>query len=396
MTAVKAKVGKAPAERAARADAKKTAKAPPAAVPFVLFGASGMLAGEFLRLCEGHPALRAAFLVSRDPGSLGSAHPHLSPHDHPSAGGAAIPAVDPAGAAEELASLLAGGRRAAAVFALPHGESPAVWRSLRARLGPLVENLFVVDLAADYRFSDPQLYAAAYGEPHADPGECQHFAYGLPELGRASLGKARRVAAPGCFATAMQLAVVPAARAGVLDRARPWILLGITGSSGSGNTPRLGTHHPFREGNLWVYSQSGHRHEHELAQALAPSGAIPTIHFSAASGPFVRGIHLTAWLPLRPAPARPLDTAAARAIYAEAYAGEPFVEVLAEGAPDIRRVAGSNRASLAVSVRGDLLHVLLTLDNLIKGGAGQGLQCLNRMLGFPESWGLPRAGLGVC
>jgi N-acetyl-gamma-glutamyl-phosphate reductase len=189
----------------------------------------------------------------------------------------------------------------------------------------------------------------------------------------------------------MQLAVVPAARAGALDRARPWILFGVTGSSGSGNAPKLGTHHPFRDGNLWVYSLGGHRHEAELAQALAPSGPIPTIQFNAASGPFVRGIHMSAWLPL----ARGLDASAARAIYADAYANEPFVEVLAEGVPDLRRVVGSNRASLAVSVRGGVLTVLLTLDNLVKGGAGQGLQCLNRMLGFPESWGLPRAGLGV-
>jgi [amino group carrier protein]-6-phospho-L-2-aminoadipate/5-phospho-L-glutamate reductase len=167
--------------------------------------------------------------------------------------------------------------------------------------------------------------------------------------------------------------------------------LGITGSSGSGAAPKPGTHHPYRDGNLWVYASDGHRHEAELAQALAREGVRARIQFSAASGPFVRGIHLSAWLPL----ARPLDARAARAIYAEAYANEPFVEVLEEGAPDLRRVVGSNRASLGVYVRDGVLGVHLTLDNLVKGGAGQALQCLNRMLGFPETWGLPRAGLGV-
>jgi N-acetyl-gamma-glutamyl-phosphate reductase len=84
-----------------------------------------------------------------------------------------------------------------------------------------------------------------------------------------------------------------------------------------------------------------------------------------------------------------------RAVYADAYADQPFVEVLREGVPDLRRVVGSNRASLAVHVRGELLTVLLTLDNMIKGGAGQGLQCLNLMLDMPETWGLARSGLGV-
>ena len=118
----------------------------------------------------------------------------------------------------------------------------------------------------------------------------------------------------------------------------------------------------------------------------------PPLHFVAHSGPFARGIHLTAALPL----AAPIETAAAYEAFSEAYAGEPFVEVLEHGVPDLRSVAGSNRAALAVSVRGSVLTVVLTLDNLIKGGAGQALQCLNLALGLPETHGLPRSGLGVC
>lgn len=109
------------------------------------------------------------------------------------------------------------------------------------------------------------------------------------------------------------------------------------------------------------------------------------------SGPFARGIHLTACLPL----ARQIEREEARALYARAYADEPFVQVLAEGVPDLRRVVGSNSAALALGVRGSVLQVLCTLDNLVKGGAGQALQCLNLMLGFPETWGLSRSGLGV-
>lgn len=352
--------------------------APP--VSLFVFGARGLLAGELLRLCELHPALTVAGAFSRE------ADPR--PHAHLGDGVAARPSD---GAAEELAEHVALGMPAAVLLALPHGESARAWRALRERLGDAAEELLLVDLAADYRLSDTERYRAAYGRAHPDSEGLSDFVYGLPELGRARLRPARRVAAPGCFATALQLAVVPAARAGVLDAGRPWILNGVTGSSGSGVEPKPSTHHPHRHDNLWAYSVGGHRHEAELEQALAPLGVAPPLCFVACSGPWARGIHLTASLPL----ARTLSPLAARELYEEAYGGEPFVEVLAEGAPDLRSVVGSNRAVLAVHVQHGVLHVLLTLDNMIKGGAGQALQCLNLMLGLPETAGLPRWGLGV-
>ena len=277
------------------------------------------------------------------------------------------------------------------MLALPHGESARAWLALREKLGAAAEALFVLDLSADFRLREPALHRATYSHAHPAPAELARFVYGLPELAREPLRGARRVAAPGCFATALQLAVLPAAEARVLVVRRPWVLNGITGSSGSGNEPKPGTHHPHRHGNLWAYSVGGHRHEAELNQALAPLGPLPELAFVAHSGPFARGIHLGAVLPL----ARELDTAEARALFAERYRGEPFVEVLPEGTPDLRSVTGSNRVSIGVAVRGSVLHVLLTLDNLVKGGAGQGMQCLNLMLGFAETAGLPRVGLGV-
>jgi N-acetyl-gamma-glutamyl-phosphate reductase common form len=254
----------------------------------------------------------------------------------------------------------------------------------------------VVDLAADFRLRDPELYRATYGREHPAPEWLAEFAYGLPELAPGELAGARRAAAPGCFATALQLATVPAARAGLLDVSRPWILNGVTGSSGSGAVPRPGTHHPHRHGNLWVYAASGHRHEAELLQTLRSDGIEPPIHFVAHSGPFARGIHLTAALPLSEAHAGSIDTGAAIEAFAAAFEGQPFVEVLPEGVPDLRSVVGSNRASIGASVRGEVLTVMVTLDNMIKGGAGQALQCLNLMLGLSETSGLPRYGLGVC
>lgn len=349
-------------------------------VPVFLFGARGMLAGEFLRLLELHPRLELAAALSREPGT--ELHRHLAN---------GLCASDPAAAEQALLAHLARGERAALVLALPHGESARAWLALRSKLGQRAEALHVLDLSADFRLRDPALQRATYGHAHPSTDELARFVYGLPELGREPIRGARRVAAPGCFATALQLAVLPAAEARVLDPARPWILHGITGSSGSGNEPKPGTHHPHRHGNLWAYSVGGHRHEAELQQALAPLGPLPELAFVAHSGPFARGIHLAAALPL----ARPLDTAEARALYRERYRGEPFVEVLADRTPDLRSVTGSNRVSIGVAARGSVLHVLLTLDNLVKGGAGQGLQCLNLMLGFAETAGLPRVGLGV-
>ena len=345
-----------------------------------LFGARGMLAGEFLRFLELHPGLELAAAVSREAGDL---HRHV-------AGG--VVATDAASAEAELLRRARAGERVAVVLALPHGESARTWLALKAQLGAEAERVFVLDLAADFRLRDPARHQRTYGHAHASPEELARFAYGLPELAREALDGRTRVAAAGCFATALQLAAVPAAEAQLLDGARPWVFSGITGSSGSGNEPKPGTHHPHRHGNLWAYSVGGHRHEAELLQAVQPHGYAPALAFVAHSGPFARGIHLHAALPL----AKPLEESAARALYAERFRGAPFVEVLAEGTPDLRTVAGSNRAVLSVHVRGEVLTVLVTLDNLVKGGAGQGLQCLNRMLGFPETSGLPRSGLGVC
>lgn len=347
-----------------------------------VFGARGMLAGEFLRLIESHPGLRLAAAVSRSESDLAEAHPHAT---------LALPAAEEGEATERLAYALAAGESCAAVLALPHGESAALCGRLRDVLGPWADDLALVDLAADFRLRDPARYQRAYGKPHPLPEALADFVYGLPELDRRRLARARRVAAPGCFATALQLATVPAARAGLLDVARPWFFTGVTGSSGSGATPAAGTHHPWRHGNLWAYGLDGHRHEAELAQALAPLGLAPTLHFVPHSGPFARGIHLTAMLPL----AGPTAISDVRAAYVGSYGGEPFVEVLSGRVPDLRSVVGSNRATLGLHVRGDVLTVLCTLDNLVKGGAGQALQCLNAMLGFPETYGLPRAGLGV-
>jgi N-acetyl-gamma-glutamyl-phosphate reductase common form len=250
--------------------------------------------------------------------------------------------------------------------------------------------LRVVDLSADHRLRDAAAHAAWYG-PHPDPDELPRFVYGLPELAGDALLGAARIAAPGCFATALQLACLPAAEAGVLAEDTPWVVHAVTGSSVSGTRPAPGTHHPHRHGNFWAYAARGHRHLAELLQALLPCGAFPRVTFLPHSGPWVRGIHASAVLPL----ATRLSEDDARALYAARFRGRPFVEVLATGEPDLHRVVGSNRAALGVTVQGGMLVVSVTIDNLLKGGAGQALQAMNVSAGLPEETGLPRAALGA-
>ncbi len=335
------------------------------ATPVYLAGARGLLAGEFMRLLAAHPTLRLAGAYSRGAeGALGDSHPQLAEAGQ-------LRNMDRL--ADDLAAALARGP-AALVLALNHGESAPAWAALAARLGRTADALTVVDLAADFRL------------PAAD--DPAPWSYGLPELHPVAAG-ARRIAAAGCFATALQLAIVPAARAGLLDAGKPWIAHGITGSSGSGAQAKPATHHPHRHDNLWAYAWDGHRHEQELG-ARRNFGAPPPLHFVACSGPFSRGIHLAAALPL----VRPLTTEAARDAYRQAFAQAACVRVLEGGQAQLRAVTGSNRADLSVGVREGVLHAFCVIDNTIKGGSGQALQCLNLALGLPETSGLPLAGLG--
>ncbi|MEX1026281.1 MAG: N-acetyl-gamma-glutamyl-phosphate reductase [Planctomycetota bacterium] len=349
-------------------------------VPTFVFGGRGLLAGEFARLALGHPRLELAALISREVFACQSEQPHLVPPP---------PVLATQAGVEELVRTTLEHERALAVLALPHGRSAALFDALQTALGHHAERLVVLDLAADFRLVERERHRATYGD-EAHPARV-NFTYGLPELFRDAWRErpGSHVAAPGCFATALQLATVPAARAELLDADAPWIYFGITGSSGSGATPGPGTHHPHRAGNLWAYATNGHRHEAELLQAVAP--LTPRVHFVPHSGPFVRGIHLTATLPLRPG----VTEGDARAAFAAAYRDEPFVGLPEGRPPMLRAVVGSNRAELGVSVRAGLLTVLLTLDNLLKGGAGQGLQAINRRFGWDETTGLPVSGQGV-
>jgi N-acetyl-gamma-glutamyl-phosphate reductase len=220
----------------------------------------------------------------------------------------------------------------------------------------------------------------------------QEFVYGLPELNRARLRGARLVASPGCFATTIELMLLPLARAGLLDGLVH--VQGITGSSGSGVAASAGTHHPVRAGNLKAYKPLEHQHVPEIAEALAQAGAPGLrLRFVPVSAPLTRGILATGFLELPEA----WTQERLEALYREAFRDEPFVRVPRKRLPEVAAVAGSNFAEVGVvagPAEGGRRTVTTfgALDNLVKGGAGQAIENMNLMLGLDERASLADPG----
>lgn len=337
-------------------------------IPLFLVGAKGLLAAETLRLAATHPGVGSIHAFSRTALSdLREVHPQLP-------GPLPVSALCELGT--QLAAALAIGA-AALVLATPHGVSSSLLPELFAELdtlGASTTELRIIDLSDDYRLGDT--------------GSADGWFYGLPELHELPLS-ARKVAVAGCFATAMQLAVVPLERAGLLQGGQPLVLQGVTASSGSGAVAKQGTHHPYRRADFSPYALGGHRHEKELGHARN-FAAPPQIIFLPYSAPLGRGIYLTAHLTL----AAGTSEGEVQAAFEHAFAKQPFIQLHKDGVPKLRAVSGSNRAAIGWNLRGGLAQVFVALDNTIKGGAGQGLQCLNALFDFPITTGLPIAGHG--
>lgn len=255
-----------------------------------------------------------------------------------------------------------------------------------------VPGVKVVDMSGDFRLKDAAAYARWYAHEHPCPERLADFVYGLPELNREAIRRARFVASPGCFATTIELALLPLARAGILEGVVH--VQGITGSSGSGVAPSAGTHHPVRAGNLRTYKPLEHQHVPEIGEALAAAGARDlALRFVPVSAPLIRGILATAFVEL------PEEWTQERlgALYREAYRGEPFVRVPARRLPEVAAVSGSNYAEVGVVAgppRAGRRTVTLfgATDNLVKGGAGQAIENMNLMLGLDERASLADPG----
>ena len=335
-----------------------------------IFGGSGYVGLELLRLCAAHPDLEVAAVAGHS--SAGQKVDDL----HPSLGGAYSELV-----VEPLGAGAAGGCDLV-FFSLPHGQSE--------RLVPEVldTGALVVDLAADFRLKDASLYPTWYGRAHGQPELLGRAAFGIPELFRQEIAGASLVAAAGCYVTAASLALAPFVRAGAVASTEI-IIDAASGVSGAGQTPSPATHFGSANENFAAYGLLDHRHTPEIEQVLGESSQVL---FTPHLAPMTRGILATCYA--RPTPSGPDSTAAALDLLRSFYADDRFVQVI-DSSPQTKHVLGSNSAHLTARVdeRTGWLVAIGALDNLVKGAAGQAVQCANLALGLAEGTGLTTVGL---
>jgi N-acetyl-gamma-glutamyl-phosphate reductase len=321
-------------------------------------GASGYTGALAARLVERHPELELAAVTSRS--DVGRSLAELYPRHR----------VDRE--LEEL-DLDRHGDVDAAIVAYPHGAAAPVVAALRERGVP------VVDLSADFRLRDVAVYEEWYVE-HPAPALLDEAVYGLPELRRDELAGATLVANPGCYPTATLLALAPLARAGVI---RDVIVDAKSGVSGAGRAATQTTHFVEADENVTPYGVGRHRHMPEIDQELAALGASVTTTFTPHLMPLDQGEMVSCYVTL--------DNGGAdvRALYEDAYAGEPFVE-LADRPPGVRDVRDTNMARIHAHAdeRTGKAFVFCVIDNLWKGASSQAVQNLNLMLGLPETLGI--------
>jgi len=330
-----------------------------------LFGASGYTGQEFARLALSHPGLDLVAIVSREHAgrTATAAFPGWDPRTRPALTFVAPHAVE---------AMVGDGACDTLVACLPHG----AWTAFLAEHPWASNTSLIVDLSSDHRDGRGG------------------YVYGLPEAFRDEIPGTTRLANPGCYPTAASLALMPALEAGWLGG--PVTVSALSGVSGAGRSAGLRTSFVELDGGASIYNAGEvHPHVAEMERqfgrmAHGPAGGID-VAFVPHLVPMPRGILLTASAPL----AQPLSPEQAHAAYRARYADETFVRVLDPGAwPETRAVRGSNRCDVAVTTvhGGRTLLATAAIDNLVKGAAGQAIQNLNLILGWPEHWGLPVSG----
>lgn len=334
-------------------------------------GGTGYTGVELLRLLSQHPAVRLDVITSRsDAGQrVTDAYPNLRGH------------LDLAFSAPDINVL----RQCNVVFfATPNGiameSAPAL----------IAAGVKVIDLAADFRLKDAAVWERWYGMPHKCPALLAEAVYGLPEVNREQIRKARLIANPGCYPTAVQLGFLPLIEQGLVDPQR-LIADAKSGVSGAGRHARVDILYSEASESFKAYGVAGHRHLPEIRQGLGVAAGVSVgLTFVPHLVPMVRGIHATLYATLRD-PHGDLQK-----IYEQRYANEPFVDVLPAGShPETRSVRGANVCRIAVHrpQDGDTVVVLSVIDNLVKGAAGQAVQNMNLLFGLAETTGLEQVAL---
>jgi N-acetyl-gamma-glutamyl-phosphate reductase len=348
-----------------------------------IVGGTGYTGVELLRLLAQHPQVELTAITSRTEAGL------RVDKMFPSLRGQ----VELAFSTPENAGL---GRCDVVFFATPHGVAMAQAPAL------LDAGVKVIDLAADFRLQDAAVFAQWYGMAHSAPELLAQAVYGLPEVNREAIRRARLVGLPGCYPTAVQLgllplldpacvaqvnSVAPVAGAGLIDH-ESLIANCASGVSGAGRKAEVGSLLAEAADNFKAYGMAGHRHGPEINQGLgAIAGHAVRIQFVPHLVPMIRGIHATLYARVLPH-ALGVDF---QALYEQRFAGEPFVDVMPAGStPETRSVRASNFVRIAVHrpVASDLLIVLVVEDNLVKGASGQAVQVMNLMFDLPETTGL--------
>jgi len=331
-----------------------------------IVGGTGYTGVELLRLLAAHPQAEVRAITSRkDAGTrVADMFPSLR-------GRYELAFVEPGAAHLDQCDVV--------FFATPHGVAMAQAREL------LAADVRIIDLAADFRLADPAMFERWYKMPHACPDLLEEAVYGIPEINREAIRKARIVGNPGCYPTAVQLGFLPLVEAGLVDT-QHLIADCKSGVSGAGRKAEMNLIFPEASDNFAAYALKGHRHLPEIVQGLQRASRDPVkLVFTPHLTPIIRGILATLYAPLRD------PSVDLQALYEARYRNEPFVDVMPAGSlPDTRSVRASNMLRLAVHRPPDSDQALVVAveDNLVKGAAGQAIQNMNLMFGLPEATGL--------
>ena len=307
-----------------------------------IIGGAGYTAGELLRILLQHPEAELLSVVSGSHAGepVSKAHPDLE-------GETELSFTDKLKEDLDVVFLCAG-----------HGKSKQI-------LDQVPTGAKILDLSSDYRLKD----------------DSHDFVYGLPELNRETIKSAHNVANPGCFATCIQLSLLPLASAGLLNE--DVHVSAITGSTGAGQNPTDTTHFSWRSNNASVYKAFTHQHLGEIRQSLSQlqEGFEKTIHFIPMRGAFTRGILAASYLTLEESELE------LKKIYQDYYSSHPFVH-LSDNEPDVKRVVNTNKVFLHIKKEGNQFLIIGVIDNLLKGASGQAVQNMNLMFGLEETTGL--------
>lgn len=338
-----------------------------------IVGGTGYTGVELLRLLAQHPDVQVAAITSR--GDAGTRVSDMFPSLR---GRVDLAFTDPAAAPLAQCDCV--------FFATPNGVA-------MSQAKPLLDaGVRIVDLSADFRLKDRPTWEKWYKVAHASPELLPTAVYGLPEVNREKIRGARLVANPGCYATAVQLALLPLVESDLVDHLH-LIADAKSGVSGAGRKAEIGSLFSEASDNFKAYAVQGHRHHPEILESLqsleGASGRKLGLTFVPHLVPMVRGILATVY-------ARITREGDFQALYEKRYANEPFVDVLPPGSqPETRSVRASNMCRIALHrpLAGDTLVVLSVEDNLVKGAAGQAIQNMNLMFGFPETRGIDQVAV---